>query len=422
MAGKLDIGMYRSVLAIREAYRFDIGTAFMRVFQFSITVGMVSMLTLAGYSAFWAGTVASLAALCTFVISPFVSKRIDRDGQRAIVPKAIAITIVGLATILATVALEGPVWVCYVGAVLMGFLPSSPALARARWTYLLESGKLGDRAPELKTVFSYEGIIEDIAFMVGPAFTVAVGSMVAPAAGMAVLGVLLAVGTVLLVSSRGTEPDEDFRTAQIEKAEAEAEASGPKRTQHLRSMFLESGTVRMLFFGFLLMGTYFGVLNTTEIAFTEAIGIPTAVSGALMGSAIVSATGGFIFGMMRIKAPVHRQYVIIGIIVGIGYTFMILIDSIPKLYAVSWIPVVFYAPFLITSSALCQARVPKERLTESLTWMNNGTVCGMAVGPTLAGFFIDSFGWPAGFAVGGAAAAMLAVAAALSTLLWRRKV
>ena len=141
-----------------------------------------------------------------------------------------------------------------------------------------------------------------------------------------------------------------------------------------------------------------------------------------MGSAIVSATGGFIFGMMRIKAPVHRQYVIIGIIVGIGYTFMILIDSIPKLYAVSWIPVVFYAPFLITSSALCQARVPKERLTESLTWMNNGTVCGMAVGPTLAGFFIDSFGWPAGFAVGGAAAAMLAVAAALSTLLWRRKV
>lgn len=414
MAGKLDIGMYRSVFAIREAYRFDVGAALMRVFQFSITVGMISMLTLAGYSTFWAGTVASLCALSTFVISPFVSKRMDRDGQRAIVPKAIAITIAGLVTILATVALEGPVWICYIGAVLMGFLPSSPAMARARWTYLLESGKLGDRAPELKTVFSYEGIIEDIAFMIGPAFTVAIGTTIAPAAGMAVLGVLLAVGTFLLVTSRGTEPDESFRTAQLEKAEAEH----PRR---LRSMFLESGAVRMLFFGFLLMGTYFGVLNTTEIAFTEAIGVPTAVSGALMGSAIVSATGGFIFGMMRIKAPVHRQYVIIGILVGLGYTTMIFIDSIPKLYAVSWLPVIFYAPFLITSSALCQARVPKERLTESLTWMNNGTVCGMAVGPTLAGLFVDTFGWPAGFAAGGTVAAMLVVAVACSALLWRRK-
>ena len=100
---------------------------------------------------------------------------------------------------------------------------------------------------------------------------------------------------------------------------------------------------------------------------------------------------------------------------------MMFIDSIPKLYAVSWLPVIFYAPFLITSSALCQARVPKERLTESLTWMNNGTVCGMAVGPTLAGLFVDTFGWPAGFAAGGTVAALLVVAVAFSSLLWRRK-
>ena len=416
--------MYRSVLAIREAYRFDIGAALMRIFQFSITVGMVSMLTMSGYSTFWAGTVASLCALATFVISPFVSKRMDRDGQRAVVPKAIAITLAGLVTILATVMLGGPVWVCYIGAVLMGFLPSSPAMARARWTYLLESGKLGERAPELKTVFSYEGIIEDLCFMIGPAFTVAIGAAIAPAAGMTVLGVLLAVGTLLLVTSRGTEPDGEFRTAQ-QAAQGDGEGgaakSGGARAKRLRSMFLESGAVRMLFCGFLLMGTYFGVLNTTEIAFTQELGVPAAVSGALMGSAIVSALGGFVFGMLRINVPVHRQYVVLGILVGLGYTTMVFIDSIPKLYAVSWIPVIFYAPFLITSSALCQARVPKERLTESLTWMNNGTVCGMAVGPTLAGLFVDTFGWPAGFAAGGTVAALLVVAVAFSSLLWRRK-
>ena len=33
----------------------------------------------------------------------------------------------------------------------------------------------------------------------------------------------------------------------------------------------------------------------------------------------------------------------------------------------------------------------------------------MAVGPTLAGLFVDTFGWPAGFAAGGTVAAMLVV-------------
>lgn len=199
-----DRGVYRAVLKVREAYAFDAGGILMRVYAYMATIGSISMLTLAGYSFFLAGTVSSTIALATFLISPRVSKLVDERGQHAVVPKAAVVTLVGLALMLATVSLGGPIALCYVAAVLMGFIPNAQALTRARWTYLVRSGRLGEDAPTLKTVFSYEGIIDDVAFMVGPAASIALAAALFPAAGMLTGGVCFAVGVVVLTLSRST--------------------------------------------------------------------------------------------------------------------------------------------------------------------------------------------------------------------------
>ena len=140
---KVSPGVYKKVLRVREAYPFDIACLLMRFFGSMLNIGVVTMITLSGYSFLTAGLSSSLIALSIFVVTPRVSKRIDERGQSAVVPKAAAVSLLGLVVLIANVALHGPVWPLFVGALLVGFFPSPQAMARARWAYLHPFRPLG---------------------------------------------------------------------------------------------------------------------------------------------------------------------------------------------------------------------------------------------------------------------------------------
>ena len=199
-------GVYKKVLSVREAYPFDIACLLMRFFGSMLNIGVVTMITLSGYSFLTAGLSSSLIALSIFVVTPRVSKRIDERGQSAVVPKAAAVSLLGLVVLIANVALHGPVWPLFVGALLVGFFPSPQAMARARWTYLIRSGRLGEAAPDLRTMFSYESVLDDMAFIFSPSISIALAAAIAPVAGMVCGGVAFAVGVVLLCTAKSTEP------------------------------------------------------------------------------------------------------------------------------------------------------------------------------------------------------------------------
>ena len=202
---KVSPGVYKKVLRVREAYPFDIACLLMRFFGSMLNIGVVTMITLSGYSFLTAGLSSSLIALSIFVVTPRVSKRIDERGQSAVVPKAAAVSLLGLVVLIANVALHGPVWPLFVGALLVGFFPSPQAMARARWTYLIRSGRLGETAPDLRTMFSYESVLDDMAFIFSPSISIALAAAIAPVAGMVCGGVAFAVGVVLLCSAKVTE-------------------------------------------------------------------------------------------------------------------------------------------------------------------------------------------------------------------------
>lgn len=415
---RIDFSGYKKVLSMREAYRFDAGTACMRIFQFMITIGTISMLTMAGYSPLAAGTIASVASFSIFLISPRVSKRIDEKGQSAVLPKAILLTLLGVVTLLTNVALGGPAWVCYPAAVLIGFLPSGPSLARTRWTYLLQTGRLGDDPPELKTIYAYEGLIEDIVFMVGPAIAVLLSSTLFPVAGMVFGGVLLAVGTALTVSSKTTEPDAAWR-AEMAAASAKSAGQGGVPVKR-RSMFIESGAVRMLFASNLLMGMLFGCFDATTISFTQELGYPQAASVVFALSAISSMVVGVVFGTLKLKASRRVQFTVAAILIGALWALVAFVEGLMSLYVVVFIASLVYAPFLICGNALCEQAVPPERLTESLTWLNTGIICGLAIGPTASGAIIDALGAVAGYDLAAVMGLLLALFNVATIPLWKR--
>lgn len=406
-------GVYKKVLAVRQAYPFDIACLLMRFFGSMLNIGTVTMITLSGYSFLTAGLSSSLIALSIFVVTPRVSKRIDERGQSAVVPKAAAISLLGLVVLVANVALHGPVWPLFVGALLTGFFPSPQAMARARWTYLIRSGRLGEAAPDLRTMFSYESVLDDMAFIFSPSISIALAAALAPVAGMVAGGVAFAVGVVLLCSSKSTEPVPGWSAGAAQEAAAEAvadvagegdvamrAAAEGSAAPPTKSLLATSAAVRVLFVIYAFAGSFLGLFDTATVSLSEDLHSPDFAGAVLMASGAVSMVAGFLFGMVRLRAPLPKQLVVAACAVGLSFGTMFLIDSAPSLMVVALLGATTYAPLLIVANGVCERAVPDARLTEAITWLNAGYTCGAAFGPTTAGAIIDLFGTMASFKVG----------------------
>lgn len=411
MAKKFDPGVYRAILRVRQAYAFDVGGFLMRFYSYMMNIGTITMITLAGRSFLVAGLVSSAIALATFLISPRVSKLVDERGQHRVVPVAAVITLVGWALMLVTVGTGGPDWALFAAAVLMGFVPNPQALVRARWTYLIRTGRLGDAAPDVRTMFSYEGVLDDIGFMFSPSISIALATALFPTAGLLAGGISFAVGVTVLSLSRSTEPEPGWGASA-----SGADAARPQ------SVFRTSAVVRVLFLLMLFLGAFYGIFDTATVALAEELGDPNIASIILIIASFVSMIMGFVFGMIRLRVPQHLQLVGAGVLIGCAYGSMALIDSAQSLFVVSTLGALFYAPFLIVCNATCERAVPGDRLTEAITWMNAGATCGMAFGPSLGGVIIDEMGAVASFDLGAALAIAIPVTLALFYRLLRRNV
>lgn len=378
--GKASSG-YRTILRTREAYRFDIGTLLMRLFSYTTTIGTITTLTLAGASAFEASSVSSLIAICMFFVAPRVSRRIDERGQSAVVPKAALVAMAGLALLLATTQFGLPFWLNYIAAPLISFLPNAQALARARWTHLISSGKLGDNAPQLKTVYAFENVLEDIAFMIGPAAVIAVSAATVPAAGMFAGAIIYCAGTALMLSSTSTEPEPKPRPA----------------TEKGKSVLRTTPVVRVLFAIMILFGAVYGAFDTATISYTESIDMAMLASAVFMVESVFSVVMSFGFGLARFSWPMSRQVVVFASLFGLLYGMFAFVGSPTSLVVIACISALSYAPCYITMNLACQRAVPIEHLTEALSWISSGMSIGMVIGPVSAGAIVDGFGPLAGF-------------------------
>ncbi|MBO4365191.1 MAG: MFS transporter [Eggerthellaceae bacterium] len=383
---RIDLGAYKAVLAVKSAYRFDAGTFLMRLFQYTTTIGTISMLTLAGASAFEATTVSSVLAAFTFVVSPQVSRQIDRYGQDAVVPIAAAIGLAGFALMVCVVQFAFPFWLNYVAALLASFLPSAPALARTRWAYLVETRCMGKDTPMLKSTYAFEGILEDIAFMIGPAVSIAVAAATVPVGGIVLGMVVYAVGTAVLLSSKDTAPDQEYLAARAERANTQK-----------RSALFAYPMVFVLFVVMVLVGCIYGGFDTSAISYSESIDMPVLASAVFAIESVFSVVVSTLFGMIRLPGSLSRQFAVFTALFGLLYVLLAFIATPVSFVVIASVAALSYAPLLITANVVCEAAVPEENLTEAMAWMNSGTSVGMVVGPVSAGALIDASGPLVGF-------------------------
>ncbi|MBV4451578.1 MULTISPECIES: MFS transporter [Pseudomonas] len=354
-------------------------------------IGIITMLSQLRGSYALAGAVSATFVLTYALMSPQVSRMVDRYGQRRVLPLSAGLSVVGLLLLLACTYWHTPDWTLFLAAVLAGFMPSMSAMVRARWTAIYRG------EPHLQTAYSLETVLDEVTFIAGPPISVGLSVAVFPQAGPLAAVVMLAIGTLALAAQVSTEPP-------VESAEE-------KRTR--TASIFRLADVRLLTLLMVAMGVIVGTVDIVSVAFAEQMGSPAAASIVLSCYAIGSCAAGLLFGALKLKTPLHTLLLLGGLATAATTLPLLMAGNIAGLSAAVLVAGLFFAPTMIVAMSLVERIVPERQLTEGMTWLLAGLNVGVAMGAAASGQLVDMEGARYGFNV-----ALAAGAAVLLVAVW----
>lgn len=141
---------YRELFTAPGATGFVLAGLIARLALPMTGIGIITMLAQLRGSYTLAGAVSATFVLTYALLSPQVSRLVDRHGQRRVLPVATAISVAGMLLLVACSWWRSADWCLFIGAALAGFMPSLSAMVRARWTTIYRG------QPRLQTAYSLE--------------------------------------------------------------------------------------------------------------------------------------------------------------------------------------------------------------------------------------------------------------------------
>lgn len=351
-------------------------------------IGIVAMLSQTHGEYWLAGTVSAVFALTNALIAPQISRVVDRLGQGRVLAPATFVSVIAFALLITAANQAWPTWTLFVFALLAAFMPSIPAMLRARWTEIFR-----DR-PELNTAFAFESAADELVYIAGASLSVGLSVALFPEAGLLISTTMLAIGSTAFILQRSTEPR--IRT----------DGTAPRQS----AFWLRP--VQIITLALVFIGATFATTEVTTVAITEALGQPEAATFVIGVYAVGSFVVGLILGALNLRMALHRQLAIAIAVIAVTTLPLLLVGTIPLLALTVFASGVAISPTFITAFGLIERRVPAALLTEGVTWVTTGIGLGMALGSFASGWVVDSFGASNGFWV-----SVIAGALALTTVL-----
>ncbi|MFF5425705.1 MULTISPECIES: MFS transporter [unclassified Streptomyces] len=342
-----------------------------------------------------AGLAGGALAAGQTVAGPVVGRLADRYGQRGIVLTAsLANAVAVTALVLAALAQAPTAALMGLGALAGATVPQVGPLARTRSVALARRGGAGDRT--VGAVLSFEGTLDEVSFVLGPALVGLAAALAHPAAALSAAAVLLAVcgsAFALHPSARATAPGPAARTTRKGAAE---------RTRLPRSAYALRVTM-------VLQGAMFGASQAGITALTERLGAPAQAGLVYAAMGVMSAAVGLSMAAVPARIGlVTRWRAATAALVALSVP-LLFAGSLGALYAVVVVLGAAYAPHLITVFGLTERTVPAARLAESMAFLTSGIVGGQALALAVSGRLAEGHGAPAAFAVAVGAAVACAV-------------
>lgn len=399
MSHTVPVGPYRIVLSRPGALNFSAAGLLARLPMSMVGIGIVLMIRALYDSYSLAGGVSAVYVLAQAVCSPQIARLVDLHGQARVMRPAVAISATGLVGLILSALAGAPSWVLFGCAVIVGAtIGSFGALVRARWSHQIQDPR------ELHTAYSLESAADELVFVVGPVLATTLATSVAPVAGLVVPVVGMLVGGYWFLSQRGTEPPANPRPTGADAA--------PRRSVMRNAGMLVLAVV------FIAMGSIFGATDVSTVAFATEHGREGLAGVLLAIFACGSLISGLLYGARHWASPLWIRFAVGTVALVIGTALFVLAHGMVTLAVVMFVTGFSIAPTLVNGNALVQHFVPRERLTEGLTWVGTSLGVGVSAGSAVAGPIIDAHGSHGGYLVvlGSGVLALVAVLAALRTL------
>lgn len=368
---------YRQAFAGNTAWRFSAAGFIARLPVSMVGIGILMYVEAERGSYTIAGAVSGSISIAGAIGGPVSSRLVDKLGQHRVLPFQIALILVCSTALIILIPSDVPAPYLFIFSIGSGLAyPSIGALVRSRWTALLSSG------PILLTAFSIESMIDELIFIVGPTFAAFSSVKLHPAAPQILAMIFLSTGGLWLASMRSTEPPINLNQAK-----------------HGKPVIFQNGLIYM--WGVhVAIGLFFGAVETTIIAFTKLAGQPV-YGGIVMALwAFGSLVGGFVYGGLHLKSPLHKQLIVVSLLLVPATAAMIFINSISALALLAVAAGIGISPLLIASAGITQRRSPDGRTTEAIASMYAGISLGFAFAAAMAGWLIDNRGTNYSFALG----------------------
>jgi hypothetical protein len=165
-------------------------------------------------------------------------------------------TLGGLGVVLSLRA-HAPTWLYLVCAALSGVGPNTGSLARARWSFLHR----GDAAT-LHTAYAYEGVVDELCYVLGPVAAMALATSFSPLVAYLTASLLGLAGILVLATQRRTEPPPVRGLDEARTPAARTRPGGALRAAGMPAL------VSML----MAAGCVFGTMEITTVGFAQAHG------------------------------------------------------------------------------------------------------------------------------------------------------
>ncbi|MDN5796639.1 MAG: MFS transporter [Intrasporangium sp.] len=382
---------YRALFTVPGARVFIAGGMTARSAGAMFGVATVAMIAARRDSYGLAGAVMAAGMTTLAIFAPVLGRLVDRYGQRRVaVPCFLWSGFWALMTVLVSVR-GWPSWLFFVTYPLLGAIPNLGTMARARWSHIFRHDP-----KSLHTAMSFEQVMEEVTFVIGPVLAVWLATAVFPEAGFVFAAVCYGLGVTIFVSARSTEP--------------------PVVPHHERPggfAFHQPGIVPLAFI-MTMTGVMFGTNEVVTIAVADLAGHKDAAGPILALYALGSALSGVVFG-----ARSHGRNLVKLLIAGTFGMFLLeapvlVVTSLPLLAPVMFVAGLATAPTLITTMNLIERLVPRAQINEGMTIVLTGLIIGIALGSAASGAVVDHVGAHAGYAVA-VLAGVLAFVMALGT-------
>ncbi len=363
--------LYGNFIRVKNVPQLILASFIVRLPLPMMGIGLITMIVEQQDMYWLAGTMVAIFSLSNALISPQVSKYIDRYGQSRILPPITILSIIFMLALLLAAHYRAPDWLLLLLSALAGCSPNMTAMIRARWN------KLFHGQPLLHTAFSFDAVLTEISYMIGPLLGVTLCTQLFPEAGPLVAVALLIVGMVAFVLQKSTEPQVTYSRDNASET----------RTSTLRIPGL-----RIIILTFLSMGIIGGALDVAVVAFANEQHWPGSASFMLASYAAGSMVSGLIFGNCTLRMAIEKQFIIGVLITALTALLPVLSGNVYMLAMLLVIAGLSFAPTMVIVMNLSTLLVPQQQITEGMTWVITGINIGVSLGGAITGRVVDTYG------------------------------